>query len=391
MQRHSEPPRDHLNDDQVIALLTDTNVEVDFGAEVLHPNLTLNTEYGDQGDISDHLLGGTIGWSLHADIHRHIQVQMSVELTWGLDLIRPYMTITGDDATARWNLGVFALTTPERRIGETPEVWECEGYDRLFLLNRQVGANYTISAGTNYRTALIAVFAAAGLTGTVIESSSLSNTLPVTRTWQLVASDKSDPDQTDTPVTWLRIVNDLLRAINFRGVWCDESGLFRCGPYMSPTIRGPEFTFDVDDLRTIVGEDRALIEDVWATPNRWVFRQTNRDSLAPTPTEGDGIYTVENAADGPTSIAGRGLVWTSVVDYEAANQAKLMKLGDRHIANDTRVTSVLSVTTGPFPGASHADIYQYEDAAIGSRRVHAVEWEMPLDGADMTWQWERVN
>lgn len=385
MQPLTAPPRDTLTAGQVRALLRAGNVTVDVGAELIAPNLTVLE------DISDDLEGGQVSHSLYAEIHRTCQLAMSRELVWGVDLVRPYMTMASGGTTARWNLGVYCMTTPERSVADDPELFQVDGYDRVMMLDRQVGADYTVASGANYRTALLAAFTAAGMTGVIVESDAALLTLPAAKTWPLIGSDQSDPDQTSSPATWLRIINDLLRAINFRSVWCDENGLFRCERYMPPATRGPEFEFDADDpLLSIVGEERVLTSDVWATPNRWVFRQTNRTGGAPTPTEGDGIYTVTNNSDGPTSITSRGLTWTAVIDYEAASQAILVELGNRRVAADRRGTAMLSVTTGPFPPAGHADIYTYRDADVGDRTVQAVAWEMPLDGSDVSWQWETV-
>jgi hypothetical protein len=294
--------------------------------------------------------------------------------------------------TARFDLGVFALTTPERRVGETPETVSVSGFDRLYLLNREVGADYTVAAGTTYRQALLDVFASAGLTGALIEGAAADDTLPATRLWSLVGDNQADPDQTSTPVTWLRVVNDLLRAINFRAVWADENGVFRCQSYKDPASRPAEFTFDADDLVSgIVGEDRGVLVDVWKTPNRWVFRQTNRPEGAPAPTEGDGVYTVDLSDTTDGDWLGRRLVWTSVIDYEAASQAKLVDLGDRRVQTDRAVTTQYEVTVGHFPAASHADIYRYRDLVAGvDRKVQLIHSEIDLTGADTSMRWEAV-
>lgn len=384
MQPLTAAPRDTLTTAQVTSLLTGPSLSVSAGLELLDANRNVVS------DISDDLAGGTVERHMGNKIHGTCRLRLSRSLTWGVDLVRPYMTLADAGVTARWNLGVFALTTPERRIGETPATYDVAGFDRIMLLDRQVGATYTVAAGTTYRAAILQAFADAGLSGVTIEGAAADNTLPAAKTWPLVG-DSTDPDQTTTPVTWLRVVNDLLRAINFRGVWADENGAFRCELYRDPASRAPEFTFDADDVNTtIVGAERDVVEDVWRTPNRWVFRQTNRAAGAPTPTEGDGIYTVNNLADGITSQNSRGLVWTSVIDYEAANQAKLVELGNRRVSLDKGVTRTYEVTTGPFPPAGHADIYDYRDFAIGSSKVHAYSWALPLDGSDMRWLWQKA-
>lgn len=385
MQTPTAAPRNHLTAAQVEALLTAANVEVDFGADLLNADLSY------AGDLSGDLVGGQVSRNMNAKIHGTCTLSLARELRWGVDLVRPWMVLSGGQVEARWNVGVFALTTPERRVGEVPELFEVQGYDRLLLLDRQVGADYSVTGGTTYRQALLDVFAAAGLSGVDIDGSAADNTLPTTRDWPLVALDQSDPDQTNTPVTWLRIVNDLLRAINFRAVWADQDGTFRCSAYQDPASRATEFTFDADSGLTIVGEERTLSEDVWAMPNRWVFRQTNRPEGAPLAGEGDGIYTVTLEGSHPMSAANRGLVWTSVIDYEAASQAKLVALGDRRVASDKATTSRLAATTGPFPGAGHADVFSYRDTAIGDRKVQAVGWSFDLAGGDVSWDWERVD
>jgi hypothetical protein len=382
MQRLNGSPREHLTDAQVTALLQASNVEVDFGADLLDTNLAYLS------DISEDLAGGSVDWALHNRIHRTCRLQMSRSLRWGVDLVRPWMTLSDGAVTAKFYTGVFSLTTPDRVIGETPELYEVDGFDRLYLLDRQVGADYTVASGTTYRQALLDVFAAAGLSGAVIDGSAADDTLPADKTWPLVAEDTGDPDQTDTPVTFLRLANDLCRAISFRSVWCDEQGRFRCQSYQSPTVRATEFVLDADDINlTVLGEDRQLAEDVWKVPNRWTFRRTNGG----TGVEGDGVYTVDLSDTTNGDWLGRKLVWTSVVDYEAASQAKLVDLGDRRVEQDRNVSRMIEVGTGPLPIAGHADVLAYRDAAVGNHKVQARSWTLPLDGSDMRWTLEVVS
>lgn len=367
-----------------VRLLQSAALTVTAGLELLKADLSVVR------DISDNLQGGRVERSMAADIHGTCQLELDVALVWGVDLVRPYMVLSDLLGSVRHNLGVFALTTPANKAGLSPATYVVAGYDRLYLLARQVGRTYTALAGTTYRQALLDVFAAAGLTGVRVEGSAADSTLPVTRTWALV-SKTTDPDQTTSPVTWLRIVNDLLRAVAFRAVWCDEAGVFRCDAYAPPLTRAIEYTFDADDGRTLLAEDRTVTSDLWATPNRWVFLWSNRAAGAPDPTEGDGIYTVDNRADGPTSQAARGLVWPETYSYEAASQAALVVLGNRRVSADKAPTASYAVATVPFPAAGHADVFSYADLALGGPvKVQAARWSLPLDGADMTWTWEVV-
>lgn len=386
MQRLTAAPRDSLTEAQVTSLLTASNLTVTAGCELLASDLTFVE------DISDDLVDGRLERNLYATIHGTCDLTLTRALAWGVDLVKPYMTLSDGAVTARFNLGVYALTTPERTVGALPQTYQVQGFDRIMLLNRQIGADYTVTSGTTYRAAIEAVFTAAGLTGLVIDGAAADSTLPADRTWPLVA-ESTDPDQTDTPVTYLRVVNDLLRGINFRSVYADENGVFRCEAYQSPASAPAEFTFTADDeFLTIVGEDRTVLEDVWATPNRWVFRNTTRPAGSPTATEGDGIYTYDLSDATNGDWLGRKLTWTAVVDYEAATQAKLVELGDRRVAADRRLTSKLRVTTGPWPVAGHGDVYTFADVASGgTRKVLAPRWSFDLSGSDVSWDWEVVS
>lgn len=390
MQLLSAPPRDDLTDEQVTALLQCDALETAAGCEVLNADLTVRE------DISDDLLeaGSRTEHHLANTIHGTCALRLTRALVWGVDLVRPYMVLTDPvgGTTGRVNLGVYQLVTPERPVGEDPTTYSTSGFDRLYLLARQVGRDYAAMAGTTYRQALLDAFTAAGVTGVLIEGTAADDVLPVDRLWPLIGR-STDPDQTTSPVTWLRVVNDLLRAINFRAVWCDEDGRFRCQAYIEPAERPGEFLFTADDPRvTIIGEERTVVEDVFKTPNVWVFRQTNRPDSAPAAVEGDGIYTVRNDLDGPTSVAARGLEWPSVIDYEAATQDKLVELGNRRVANDRRLTTTFEVATGPFPVAGHADVFTYADSdAAGTVKVQALSRTLPLDGSDMRWVWEAVR
>lgn len=368
--------------DELKALIEAPNITVDFGADLLDTNLQF------VGDISDDLHGGVVSRDMDAQIHGTCDVNISKILTWGVDLVRLYMILSDGNTDVRWNVGVFCLTTPERQLGPDVETYRVQGFDRLMLLNRQIGANYSVTAGTTYRAAILQAFTDAGLTGVDIEGVAANNTLPATKSWPLVPNDETDPDQTDTPVTWLRVINDLLMAINFRGVWADNNGIFRCAPYVQPVDRPVEFTFNATDEHfSIVSEDkRRSTEDVWGIPNKWVFRWKNGGAGV----EGNGLYTVTNQSDGPTSIDDRGLIWASVIDYDAASQAKLVELGDRRVAADKRVTQVINVSTGPFPGAGHGNVFQYIDQSLGTIKVVAKSWSFDLDGGDVSWEWERV-
>lgn len=378
MQTLNAPPRDGLTTAQVTAALQADAVTFDFGLELLDAGLNV------VDDISEDFAGGKVKRVMNAIIHGTCDLQISRALAWGTVLVRPYMLVTGAGATARFNVGVYCLTTPDQVVGLTPATFAVQGADRLYLLTRTVGDTYVVAAGTGYLAAVQGAITAAGLSGVLLDSSAAAAVLPADRVWPLIPSQGN-------PSTWLNIVNDLLGDINYRGMWADENGLFRSAPYVDPTVRGREFTFDTSDPRTLVGEQRTLTQDIWQTPNKWIFVQSNRATGAAAPSEGDGVYTVTNNADGPTSVVARGLTWPKQVALTAADQSSLVAQGDSIVAADKRTSSTVAATTAPFPAAGHYDVFAYVDAELGALwKVQASQWQLDLTGADMSWTWERV-
>lgn len=377
--------RDGLTAAQVEAILRSTYLHVSYGCELLTPTLQVVE------DMSADFGGGTVTRTMDATIHGTAQVKMSRELVWGVDLIRPYMTVTDEQANtaARFNVGVFCLVTPDEDRGETPGTYNVQGYDRLYLLNRPIGDTYTVAAGVGYLAAVAAVIAAAGLTGVLLDTTAAAKTLPAPMTWPLIRDPNSTSSTDNSNATWLRVVNDLLAAVNYRGMWCDENGFYRSAPYVNPRDRAPEFTFD-SGTRTVLGSKFTITKDVWSAPNRWVFIQQNRDASLPAPVEGAGRYTVNNVAEGPTSQLARGLVWTSVVPLDAADQVTLVAQGDQRVAADMAVSETRKVTTSPFPAAGHADVAIHDDPELGAVKVQALDWQLDLGGADVSWTWSVV-
>lgn len=371
------------------AVLTAQNLATSAGCELLRPDLVAVE------DVSDDLLGGAVEWNLYADVHRTARLQLTRALAWGVDLLRPYVTLTDADSglSARFPVGVFALTTPELAVGQTPVSYDVQGFDRLHLLRREVGDSYEVAAGVQVLDAVRGVIADAGLSGVMLDGSVAGTTVPTPMVWPLTS---------DTAVTWLRVVNDLLALVNYRGVWADENGLLRSEPYVSPSERSPEWTFDADSAETLVAADRTVTFDLWEVPNRWVFVQSNLPGdPPPQPVDGTGRYVVDNV-DGTvlgvsstvsqaTSQSSRALVWTRTLRYDAASQSALVALGNRRVLGDLRVAQLLDFSTAPMPAAGHADIFTVRDVAAGvNTRVQARRWQLDLDGRDMSWQWEAV-
>ncbi len=368
--------RDGLSDAQVLDLLHAPALEVDMGCDLLDASLIVRR------DLTEHLVDGEVQWSLNATVHRTCTLTLTAELQWGDALVRPWMRLTdrGSGATARFNQGVFTLTTPQDVFGERPRSFSAvQGYDRLYLLDRPVGDSHIATAGTGVLAAVGQSVRDAGLTGVLLDGTAAAATLPRDMVWPFIP-EQGSAGQT----TWLNVVNDLLATVNYRGVWADENGLLRSVPYVEPAARRVEFVLDANDLaRTLVGQDRVRVQDRWKQPNLWRFVRRNLPGdPPPEPVEGAGIYTVQNTTG--------QLTRAKVVELDVADQAALVAQGDRIVAADRRVSTDLQVPTAPLPIAGHADVLSYRDADVGQYRVQATQWRMPLSGGDMEWNLEVV-
>ena len=383
MQRLTDAPRQGLTEDQVRHLLVSADTEWTAGAELV-------TSSG-RVDISDDLVGGAVDWSGDQDVHRSCQIGLSRELAWGRDQLALFM-VGFDPATgltARFDVGVFVPSTPQHKVGETPVTYDVTGEDRLALLARPRSDVTTVTAGTGYLAAAKALIDAENTGGTVrFDGTAQDKVLPVDgdMSWRLTESEQP---------TTLRIVNEILDAVGYGHVWCDERGDFRASPLTPDSTRPVEWPFDADDpVRTIVGLERTVTFDAWHAFNAWRFIASG---LSYPPEEGNGMYTPPSyQSGGPSSIDALGLTNTRVEFLQAVDQAALVTQGDAIVAADKRVAWQLDMTSYPFPLAGHRDVVTYTDSALGGlRKLVAKSWHLDLGQpgqapADTTWTFEQA-
>lgn len=375
MQNLTDSPRDTLTEAQVRALLTGETVTVTPGLELLDTSNTLVE------DISDDLVSGEVNRNNFADVHGTCSLAIMRELTWGKDRVRPFMTLTDGEVSARFNVGVFVLTTPDSVRGDDVPTFEVTGFDLMHLLQDGPGDTYVVTAGTGYLTAAQAVLALTGIgVAALFDGTRAAVTLPVDMVWVLT------PDQ---PVSWLRIINDLLEAIGYRGLSMDENGTPRSEPYADPSTRPVEWSFDTSDTATdLIGADRSLSSDVWAAHNWWRFV---RQAMTVTPVEGAGIYTVTNTSDGRTSVAALGRTVRAAVRFlDAADQTALVAQGDRIVATDQAVSREFAITVDPLPIAGHFDVVELADSG-DIDKCQVSSWTLPLDGSPGRWALKAVD
>lgn len=376
MQPPTDGPRAALSTAQVVGLLRDSPaLRLQGGLEILDLSLTV------LADISDDLAGGSITRNSYADLHATATLQVTRQLDWGRDLVRPYVTVSDSTTSARFNLGAYHVSTPATSLAQSPPTYDVTGYDMLLRLAQPAGDAYAIAAGDSYLDKVEDILRARGYTAFIIDQSAVTTVAPGPRTWAF-----------DDQITWLTIVNNLLGAVGYRGIWADWDGRLRCDPYIPPINRAAEWYHTDDPATTMLSTAHTVTHDYFAAPNRWVFYRTGLVE-GDTPVEGDGMYVHVNHAVGPSSVQARGgLIVTKVVGVDVADQPALIVAAQRTIAADMDTPTTVAVQTAPNPLHWHFDRLHVQHAAYIAD-VQCVEWtlRLPPDASDMEQAWAVIS
>ena len=332
-------------------------------------------------DISGDFISGSISHNNLATIHGKAQFKIAGEYTWESVRLRPSLTVTNLDTaeTQTWNMGVWIPNTPERSGNTAPPVFNIEAYDKLVLLSTPYGASYALTTSDTYLGAVEAILAALG------ESYSFDQTKAATTLISDIAW------EIDEKNTYLRIINDLLGAVGYRGLYVDRNGVFRSEPYISPAVQPTIFDYSTTNLETVMLDNYRETSDYFDIPNKWVFINDNPSQTLPV--EGTGIYTVTNQSDGPSSIDARGRIIARIVKLEAADQTSLETIGDRIVGADKEPITELEFSSSPNPDHWHATVFTVEAPEVGigaGTRFAEAEWTLPLGPFPMSHKAKKV-
>lgn len=313
------------------------------------------------GDL-ENVESGKVDQDWLAEIKRtaSFTVQETTFIDYLSDRIKPWVRLHlppfGDDDWVEWPQGVFILSTPTRSINAAGHVSrDVAGYDLTqILLDDKVGTRHSVPAATAYTTAIGALLPSYA---DVVVS---PLTVPVTMEW-------------DPGTSKLKIINDLLAAINYESLSVNEVGVFQVRPYRSPAERGIEYYYGHGpDSIMLPDVDQTL--DLFSIPNHWVLvvSEPDRVPLA-------GTYT--NTDPGSlTSTVRRG---RTIVDYrteqDAANQATLDAKAARLAFEASQVYEAVDFTTGLNPLHSGNDVYSILDPRLGlDAKFVEYRWSMEL-------------
>jgi len=332
-----------------------------------------------QRDLAD-VLSCTIEQNWLADIKRTARfvIRDTGVINLLTDRIKPYVRFAlapyGPSDWVEWPQGLFALTSPRRAADSAGVVTrEIVAYDLLqSVADMRVTDRYVLAAGTNYLTAVRTLLAAVPQP-IAPRVPTLASTLPSDREW---------PPGT----AYLRIINDLLSAINYESLSYDEEGAAVVRPYQAPSVRAEEYVH-ADDSTSLIVPDPQQELDIWGVPNQWllIVSDPDRPMLR-------SVYT-NNDPGSLTSTVRRGRVIAAEPQFvEAADQSALNAMAARAAFEASQIYESIDFSTALLPIHSGNDVYRlrYGPLAINAKYAEH-SWTMDLEaGARMRHRARRV-
>jgi hypothetical protein len=331
------------------------------------------------GTVSDEtVVSCTVKHEDLADVKRTCDVVLPASSSFDqlTDRLRPYARLMMPDGDwQEWPLGTFYLQSSRRRRASAAgdSLSARVGYDgTLRMQEDKLSDRHVVAAGVAYTTAVKDQLTAAGLPTSSV--SDVATTLPAAMEWE-------------PGTTRLKVVNDLLAAINYRPLAFDAYGTPVVVPYIPPDEAPVLWRYAVDASSVVrPGVDTEL--DLFGMPNRWIAFVSQPD-LPPL----RAVLTNSDPAD-PLSTVGRGRVIAKVLDAsevgEAPTQAILDALVERAAQEERSQYERASFETGLMPIHGSGDVCEL-DVGDGVVRYREVSWEIELRaGGSMKHEMRRV-
>jgi hypothetical protein len=283
------------------------------------------------------------------------------EIDYLADRIKPYVRTWlppyGPEDYVEHPQGVFLLSSPVRNSDEQNRVTrEVNAYDPLKVFtDDKVLTRYTVAAGAKYTDSVSTLL---GSIPKIVAPS--TKTLPAAMEWE-------------PGTTKLKIINELLGAINYEALSFDEDGKAIAQSYRDPQTRAEEFTYGVGVAGLVVpNADQEL--DLFDVANAWSLTVSDPDKPPLTAT-----YTNSDPAS-PTSTVRRQ---RTIVDFrteeDAADLATLQAKVARLAFEASQVYEALNFTTALMPIHSGNDVYRivYPSLAINTKYTEQT-WSLDL-------------
>lgn len=287
------------------------------------------------------------------------------EIDYLNDMVKIICVINGEKTP----IGLFLLSSPKRKIGDVEVIRDCECYSKLKILDDdKTESRYTVLAGTN------AVNEVKRIIGNsypyFIPDSNL--TTSTDKDWEI-----------GTPK--LDIINELLSVINYNSLTVDNNGVFVSSPYVLPTDREIQITYE-DNEYSIINPDLEEDIDLYDIPNV-IVRYTNSAEINPPLV---AIYENNNPSS-PTSTVNRGRKIVSaeeVSDVADLQTLQLITKKNAYEMNDKY--SYVEFKTAINPVHGYLTCIQLKAYDINNKYIET-EWSMDCQtGGEMQHKARRI-
>ncbi|WNN93667.1 minor tail protein [Arthrobacter phage CallinAllBarbz] len=289
-------------------------------------------------DLADQKIGeldgvteGSFDFSTFATIKSSGSITcVAPAVDWLRVRVQPWYTMTALGQSVSWPIGVFIPASPGVDYSAPGGVQTLELYDKLLILDQdRTDGTYSVSAGAVVTDVVRGILRGVGETRDAITDS--AEKLKSAMVWEADTSK-------------LKIVNELLDAINYFSLWADGHGVFHAAPYVAPGGRGIAWEF-ADDEHGIYSPDFTLDADTFNVPNR-VVQVSTSDGETPALI---GEARNEDPAS-PYSYNNRGRWITRVeTEVEATSQAVLDALAQRRLVELSAVTETYEIEHALIP------------------------------------------
>jgi hypothetical protein len=332
-------------------------------------------------DSSDNDLGylevqnGQISFDSTTDVMRTLTGRVKKSDLLNMDTIdrriTPWMCLMMPNGKeARWALGKFIIY-PSAESNNDINMIDISGYDlaKIALDDKSVSRTF-INTDQLYTSAISAIVGALYVRADIETSIDL----------------KSFPQEWEIGESKLKIVNDLLRGINYDPLHFDENGVAIGAPHISSLTRQIDFSYLANE-QSIILDGITLASDKFDIPNKWIRYTENPEAAYLIST------FINDNPDNPYSTVNRGrtIVDSKAVD-DIANQDALDSYTTR-VANEAmQATERIEFSTLNMPGHGYqeclwVDIPNYD---ISGKYIE-VAWDMDLtSGGQMHHVCEKV-
>lgn len=291
------------------------------------------------------------------------------DVNWLNDEICPVMVLDG----AEYRLGLFAPSKVSESESVTSKSVQIDALDRCWLVQDHRTENLLyFQAGTNYLDAVGSLLAASGIVAV--------SRIPTTATLQ------EDREDWDVGTSYLDIINQLLREINYKELYFDGEGTAILEPNVTATAANVKHILDETKVESLILPGISKTSDFHSTPNVFICVCSNADK------DSGMVAVAENTnPQSPLSIARRGRRISKVVMVDnIASQAALDMYANRMVTESLMTGEVLTIQTCLLPGYGVGDV-----AALSYGELQTLcidhRWTMSLKiGGTMQHTLERV-